>query len=146
MICFKTKKILMYLFEHSDTFSILVKIEKPYSRMPPNFRNTNLQKNLNPYILKYYYNRDQWPVSFLTKRKHQIMAVYTISPACRKEFEKETDLFFSAENNYWEDLCFYKKGKVWFITILHEKIAYTDNCNANDLDFWRKVGIKLITN
>lgn len=59
-----------FLTKNSDAFSFTTIIKKPYSQLPPSF-GCNVQ--LQPFVIKYIFERKDWPVDFLGQLKHQIM-------------------------------------------------------------------------
>lgn len=137
----KEKIILDYALKFSDAFSIVTKIQKPYSKIPPNFENPEVAKKLEPFAIKYIFDRNEWPIKYLTRSKHQIMVLYSACKESRQITNELPNVFLPLENNLPEDICFYRNEKAWLITISHEKIAYMDNPTANDIEFFKKNGI-----
>ena len=123
---------IKYLTNHSDFFSLNVMIQKPYSQIPPVF---HYDMQLQPFIIKYIYERKDWLVDFLGQRKHQIMVVCRCCKGSRKELLQMPNVFLPIENDLPEDICFYRNGKVWFATISHEKMAFFDEATNEDKQF-----------
>lgn len=137
------KKILEYALKTSDVFSVISIIQKPYSRIPPNFKNLEFAEKLEPFVLKYLYNYYDWPIKHLSRINHSIMVLYKINSASRKIIIDLPNVFLPLENNLPQDICFFREGRPWLITISHEKIAYIDNPSINDLKFLESIGISL---
>ena len=134
------KDVIKFLIDNSEQFSVTVVISRPYSQFPPVF---NCDKLLQPYVIKYIYERNEWPVNFLGKRRHQIMVVCRCCKEIRKQLLIMDGLFIQVNNNLPEDICFYRNGKLWFGTITHEKIAFIENITAEDIAFFRQCGIQI---
>jgi hypothetical protein len=52
------------------------------------------------------------------------------------------NIFIPLENDLPEDVCFFRNGIAWFVTISHEKMAFMQNPSKADLDFLSKENIK----
>lgn len=125
-------KVIEFLAKNSDWFSIIVKIKKPYSQIPPAF---NYDHQLSLYVIQYIFQEKDWLVDFLGKPSHQIMVVCRCCKESRKELLKMPNLFLASEYDVPEDICFYRNGKLWFASITHEKISFILNSTKEDLDF-----------
>ena len=132
--------VIDFLTKNSDCFSVTTVIKKPYSQLPPVF---NYDVQLQPFITRYIFERKYWLVDFLGHLKHQIMVVCRCCKESRKQLLQMPNIFLSVDNNMPEDICFYRKGKLWFATISHEKIAFMINVEKEDIVFFEENGIKI---
>lgn len=126
--------LLKYLIKNSDSFSVTAVIKKPYSQLPPIF---NYDKQLKPFVIKYIFDRKDWPVDFLGTLKHQIMVVCRSCKESREELLKMPNIFLPIEHDMPEDICFYRNEKLWFATISHEKMAFLVNATKEDIMFFQ---------
>lgn len=124
--------LIEYLSKYSDTFSFTVVTRKPYSQDPPIFKYS---EQLAPYAAEFIFDKKDWPVDFLGQLKHQIMMIGRCCKESRKELLKMPNLFSALEYDVPEDICFYRKGKLWFATVTHEKMAFILNPTKQDLEF-----------
>ncbi len=131
----KEKEIINFIAKNSDCFSFVVKIKKPYSQIPPVYNYSDL---LNPHSLKYLFYKEDWPIDYISQDKHKIMIKYRCNSESRKTLLKIPSLFSPKENDEPEDICFYRNGKLWFLTISHEKIAIMIKATENDIEFMKK--------
>lgn len=132
-ICNNTTCVINYLIKNSDSFSLSVTTKKPYSQFPPVF---NCDTQLQPFIIEYILDRKDWPVDFLTRRKHQIMIMCHSSKESCKALQQLPNIFLSVGPDMVEDICFYRSSKLWFATISHESLAFMINPTADDLSFF----------
>lgn len=134
------KALLRYLMKHSDSFSALVRIKKPYSQMPPQYVYSEI---FHPYTIQYIYEKNNWIEKFSGKLKHQIM----IECICDKELYKQMlvlpNIFNPVNSDFLEDICFYRNKKLWFATISHEKSAFLIDPSKSDVDYLMQIGITL---
>lgn len=142
----KEKIILDHLLKNSKYFSVIAIYCKPYSQMPPKFQNSIFTDKLNPFVNKYIFNRNEWPIQNLSKSKHQVMITYNCSKNLIGIMNEFPNVFLPIENGFPEDMCFYRKEKPWFVTISHEKIAYMLNPAKSDIDFFLQNDIKFYNN
>lgn len=132
-LCNNETHTINYLTKKSDSFSLSVTIKKPYSQHPPVFNYDTL---LQPFVIKYILDRKDWPVDFLTRRKHQIMIMCHSSKESREALLQLPNVFLNLESEKVEDICFYRSKKIWFATISHERMAFMINPTAEDLSFF----------
>lgn len=138
----KEKIILNYALKSSDIFSIVTKIRKPYSKIPPNFENLEIAEKLEPFVLNTFFERNEWPIKYLGRSKHQVMVLYKICKESRQIICELPSVFVPLDINLPEDICFYRDEKAWLTTISHEKIAFMDNPAEKDLKFFESNGIR----
>lgn len=134
------KAVVDYLIKTSDYFSVVVRIKKPYSQMPPLF---NYADQLRPFIIKYLFESKEWPVEFIGAAKHRIMVICKCCKEIRKEVGKIPNVFLPIENEMPEDICFYRDGELCFATISHEKMAFFTKIKKEDIDFFMGLGIHI---
>lgn len=135
----KVSTVVDYLMRNSDSFSVTVIIEKPYSRQPQRF---NQCEQFRDFIIEYYFDYKTWPVDFLGRLKHQILILCRCNKESREMLLKMPNIFIP-ENNMPEDICFYRNSKLWLATVSHERIAYIFDARKEDLDFLSKNGIEV---
>ncbi|MBQ7039477.1 MAG: hypothetical protein IJN39_02810 [Clostridia bacterium] len=132
--------IIDFLINNSDSFSVTTVIKRPYSQLPPVF---NYDIQLQPFVTDYIFERKDWLVDFLGKRKHQIMVVCQCCKESRNQLLQMPNVFLPIDNNMPEDICFYRKGKLWFATVSHEKIAFLSEATKEDIAFFVKNNIRV---
>lgn len=132
------KTMIEFLVKRSNCFSVVVKIKKPYSQMPPVF---NYDRQLQPYVKQYIFQEKDWLVDFLGKPRHQIMVVCNSCRGSRDELLQIPNVFLPAENIEPEDICFYRDDRLWFATISHERIAFVIDATEEDVVYLKNNGI-----
>ena len=95
--------VIDFLPKKSTCFSVTSVIKKPYSQLPPVF---NYSMQLQPFIIKYIFERKDWPVDFLGHLKHQIMVVCHCCKESRKQLLHMPNIFLPIDSNMPEDICF----------------------------------------
>lgn len=132
--------VIEFLNKNSDTFSFTTIIKKPYSQLPPVF-GCNVQ--LQPFVIRYIYERKDWPIDFLGQLKHQIMVVCRCCKDSGRELLQMSNVFLPIVNDRPEDICFYRNGKLWFATISHEKMAFMVDATNEDIAFLKENCIRV---
>lgn len=132
--------VIDFLSKNSDSFSVTAVIKKPYSQMPPIF---NYDTQLQPYVIRYIFERQDWPVDFLGKLKHQIMVVCRCCKESRIQLLQMPNIFLPLDNDMPEDICFYRNDNLWFATVSHEKMAFMINATKEDIALLEEIGIKI---
>lgn len=132
--------VIDFLAKNSDSFSFNPIIKKPYSQMPPYFIYA---EKLLPFIIKYIFEKQDWPVDFLGQLKHQIMVVCRCCKGSRKQLLEMPNLFLLEDNDIPEDICFYRNGKLWFGSITHERISFFTDITNEEVLFFQKNNIKI---
>ena len=97
---------------------------------------------LQPFIIKYIFERQDWPVDFFGKLKHQIMVVCRCCKESRIQLLQLPNIFLPIENDMPEDICYYRNGNLWFATISHEKMAFMVDATNKDVAFFMKMASK----
>lgn len=133
------KALIEYLAKNSDSFSIVVTIDKSYSQNPPVYHYSD---RLNPYATEFLFDKKDWRLDFLGSLKHQIMVICRSCKGSRKELSELPNLFVIEENVVPEDICFYRGDELLFATITHEKMCFMQNPAKQDLDFLKEHNIK----
>ena len=124
----------------SDFFSVIATIKKPYSQIPPVF---NYCEQIQAFAVKYLFEKKDWLVNYSGRLKHQIMVVCNCSKASRKQLLSIPNIFTPQENNFPEDISFYRNNELWFGTISHERIAFLENATEADIAFLKGAGVKI---
>ena len=107
---------------------------------------------------QYMFREEYFLISECLIKKNSVI----VHPSTGSCFENAEILFFKlkpsvtsflkrANNIYdWdgmsfpEELCFYRKNKVWFTCIYHERILHVHNETHDDLEFFKKNKIKFV--
>lgn len=128
--------VLKYCFCHSDSFSVITKIRKPYAQKPPAFEHEVISQ-WNECLIEQIIGIKEWPGTKTTE-KHKVINYYN----CRK-FRKTVDIlpnFFEPnKNSLPEDICFYRNGIPWFFTVSHEQYVFADNLTEEDITFLKPI-------
>lgn len=130
--------LITYLTKNADSFSVVVKIQKPYDQKPPIF---HYDQQLCPYVTRYIFDKHDWLVDFLGAEHNKIMLVCKCCKGSRNELLQMPNIFLPEENVEPEDICFYRNGKILFATVSHEEIAFMVEPSKEDLAFLAKNNI-----
>lgn len=131
---------ITYLTKSTDSFSVVVKIQKPYAQRPPLF---HYDQQLDPYITRYLFDKHDWLVDFLGAENRQIMLVCNCCKGSRNALLQMPNIFLPEADVEPEDICFYRNGKLLFATISHEEIAFMVEPSQEDLAFLEKNNIRI---
>lgn len=133
-------KIIEYAEETCECFSVITKLEKPYSKVPPNCTHDKILEALSPYILRQIIGIRKWSYNG-TKDNHAVMNVYAYNKKSLNVIRSLPNMLLPLENGLPEDICFYRNDAVWLTTISHEEIAYIHSETKNDISFLKKLQI-----
>ena len=133
--------VLGYLFKTSDTFSLTANLIRPYSQIPPACRADPLLLPLAKDLLSYETNPHGWPGT-QTYGRHKVLLTYQARRTARCAVQSWPNVF-ELQDTLPEDLCFYRKGEAWFITVTHEKLAWAEVQSRQDEAFFRPFALDL---
>ena len=133
-------KIIEYAEKTCECFSVITKLEKPYSKVPPNCAHDEILEILRPFILRQIIGVRKWSYNG-TKGNHAVMNVYSCSKKSLNALRLLPNMLLPIENGLPEDICFYSNGAVWLTTISHEEIAYIHSETESDISFLKEVQI-----
>ena len=128
------KKIIRFAVKSSDVFSVVDWQKRPYSAFPPFADKDDIMKPLEPFIIKKVAGVRNWPGTG-TGDNHMVLSVYECSKFCGNELVKLPNFFSPIEHNIPEDICFYRNGIAWLVTVSHEELAFMYNVTKEDILF-----------
>lgn len=126
--------LLKYAFKNSDLFSVITYLRKPYSQVPPKCEHDEQLKDLNEYLVRQILGIREWSNGG-TNNNHMVMNVYACNKSTLKILQTLDNILMPIQNDLPEDICFYKKDRVWFSSISHEEIAYIYSDVEADISF-----------
>lgn len=100
-----------------DSFSLVWRAEFKF-----NENAKSVENSLKPYLLKEQLVKE-WPGTQLLKAD-ALLRTYLVNAASMEILKMTGDIYKWLSPDYPEDLAFYKKGKVWFASIAHEKDSW----------------------
>jgi len=128
------EKVIKFAIKTSDVFSIIAYQKKPYSVIPPFTDNDEFLEKLEPHLVNKKAGIRNWPGS-ATNNNHRVLCVYNCCNLSRNELLQLPNFFLAIENNMPEDICFYRKGVAWLVTVSHEEYAFMYNSTEEDIAF-----------
>ena len=139
-ICNNYEKLLEYCLIHSDSFSVITTLKKPYSHIHPIFEHKDILDSWKPFLLKRKIGVKSWSCT-ITKGKHYVILFYNSNMFWRK-MSVLPNLFCPFEKQLPEDVCFYRGKSPWLSTTSHEKTAVIYNETPEDMSFLFEIGIQ----
>lgn len=130
------ERVIAYLFETSDSFSVVADLKKPYLEIPPNIRQDRFAEQLKDYALKQITDIHEWPEGIECHGRHKVLLVFRACKRAMKLICEQGNLLSAPLNGLPEDICFLRKGKAWFSTITHEKMAFVSLETPKDVEFF----------
>ena len=115
-------EILEYVFQRSDSFSIVTDLIKPYSKMPPCCKQDQWTSDLQSYLISQTVGAKEWP-GVKNRNGHKVLSTYKACKQTKAIVQTWTNVFQACEYNLPEDICFYRDGIAWFGTTSHERTA-----------------------
>ncbi len=131
---------IKYAIKTSDVFSVVSFTRKPYSSEIPVTDNDELMKVLEETLIKKFINRNGWPGNE-TRDIHRAISIYKCCRLSRDELLKIPNIFLAFNNNMPEDICFYRNGIAWLVTVSHEEYAFMCYASKEDIEFLEKNNI-----
>lgn len=131
-----------YISKNSDSFQVISKLRKPYSKLPPNFEHQKIMQSLEPFIEQYFVGIKEWPGT-ISKDNHTVMIAYRLCPESQSVLKGMPNFLLPLQNNLPNDICFLRNQKPWFATVSHEKIAFAISATKEDILFFREKGIRI---
>ena len=122
-------------FDICDEFILVVRKE-----IDLNDKGKSVLEKLNPH-LEEMKEQSKWAGTELACGRTAYVYHYHINPEAREIIkEVSNSLYAWMQQNFPEDLSFYKNGKPWLANIAHEKMSYILSENKSEID--RIVNIK----
>lgn len=114
--------VMQYCLKFSDSFSVITNLKKPYSKKHTVCEHDDVINKWDFCLEKQIIGIKKWPGTE-TKDTHKVMNIYN-SRKFRTNVSDVPNFFSPIEYGLPEDICFYRNGVVWFVTISHEKMAF----------------------
>ena len=124
-------KVIKYLVRHSDSFTVVMKMVRPYSKWPNPCRQVKYSDRLNDYLIDQILNAREWPYT-KTNAKHLALCKYKCQKSIVDELCMLPSLFECHDETIPRDLCFYRNNTCWFATVIHEEWAFAINPTNED--------------
>ena len=137
----KYDEVLKYACKHSDSFSVISRMRKPYSKTLPRYECQEAMEPLQPYFIRYVPEIKKWPGTE-SKEKHVIMILFRSCKECRIVMQGMPNFLTSDELP--EDLTFYRGEKPWLVTIPHEQMSYMIDVTEEDIEFVKSIGMTIL--
>ena len=128
--------VLKYLFRVADSFSVITIAAKPFSEKV-NCIHDEMLAPLESYLTTRIVGCRKWPGTE-TRDIHKVLCTYIANSKSRDIVLKWGNMFKAPELSLPEDICFYRNGEPFFVTISHEGIAYINNSAEDVGDFFSK--------
>lgn len=129
-------QVMNYLFESSDAFAVVADLKKPYSKLPPNVRQSDFAERLKDYALSQITDEREWYEGVERRGKHKVLLTFRACRQAMKIAREQGNLLAAPANALPEDLCFLRNGRVWFSTITHERMAFVSIESPDDAAFF----------
>lgn len=129
-------RVMKHLFESSDAFAVVADLKKPYSKLPPNIKQSDFTESLKDYALSQITDEREWYEGVERYGRHRVLLTFR---ACRQTMliaREQGNLLAAPANALPEDLCFLRGGKVWFSTVTHERMAFVSIESPDDAAFF----------
>lgn len=138
LITEKEHEIIQYCAKYSDTFSVVSKIKKPYTKIPHIYLHMEVLTPLEPYLVQQVVGAREWPGTSASADNHRVLNYYQCCKETRAQLKKISNLFLPLEYNLPEDICFYRGGEPFFASVSHEKIAFLLATTQQDVAFFQE--------
>lgn len=136
-------KLIKYAINTSDVFMFFTcdyGDVKDYNKKMEDY----LEKFM-PLLIKTRHNGNKltkWPGSISYDNTYERKFMFFRSDPCIIDFLlKPKRLYKWLNNDYPEDLCFYRNGQCWFATTAHEDLAYVITKSKDEIDMLKSMGI-----
>lgn len=133
--------VMAYAIKTCDSFSVITKIVRPYSKRPPRTIHDDLLIDLESNLLYQFVGIRKWSNGGV-RDNHTVMNLYQCNRGLYTQLMCLPNLLSFEKVQLPEDICFYRNNAVWLSTITHEKIAYLYAETKADLMFLEKLNIQ----
>lgn len=134
----KEIEVLQYCAKNADSFSIISKIKKPYTKIPRTYIHMSTLAPFEPYLIKQVVGAREWAGVREGVDNHRILNYYRCCKETRALLKEVPHLLLPLEYNLPEDICFYRKENPFFVTISHEKFALLVAPTQQDTTFFQE--------
>ena len=128
--------VLKYLFRAADSFSVITTTARPFSEKPA-LAHDGMLAPLESHLIKQVVGCRKWPGTE-TRDIHKVFCLYIANPGSRDIVSKWGNMFKAPELSLPQDICFYRRGEPFFVTVSHERTACILNFSRGDDDFFRE--------
>ncbi len=129
------KAFLEYAFKNSDVFSVITHLKNPdFNPLSTECRHDKILQTLKPYLVRQIIGIQRWS-NDNSSDNHTVMKIYASNKDSLEKMYLLDNFLLSIQNDLPEDLCFYKKNKIWISTVSHEDLAFLYSTSKNDLHF-----------
>ena len=135
------ESIIRYATKTSDVFSVVAFQKKPYSAIPPCTDSDELLKRLEPNLVNKVISKKGWPGTE-TRCNHRVICIYECCKFSRNELLDMPNFFSAAKIGIPEDICFYRSGVAWLVTVSHEEYAFMYFSTKEDIAFLKENAIE----
>lgn len=132
------QEIIQYCAKNTDTFSIVSKIKKPYTKIPHTYQHMNVLEPFEPFLVQQVVGAREWPGTRASADSHRVLNYYRCCKETRALLKKISNLFLPLDYCLPEDICFYRGKNPFFATVSHEKIAFVVVTTQQDYTFFKK--------
>jgi hypothetical protein len=136
----KNNKILLdYCVRSSDSFSIITKLDKPYSKIPPNLEHHQYLESIESFLIEQVIGLREWPgTKVYSVEFHKVLNRYKCCKQTREYLVMLPNILLANQSNLPEDICFYRNEKPWLVTVSHENMIFMTEFTENDIGFLKK--------
>ena len=118
----KYKEFLIYAMRGADSFSVVTRISCKQNNKKYEYEHDQILNGIIDLLIERTINARSWPGT-KTNEKGLVLNMYRTSKRASELFCNAPNLFVW-ENEMPEDICFYKNGKPWIVTVTHERIVF----------------------
>ena len=134
------QELIEYAFPRATHF-MLVYFYETQKGIPSEMKE--MKSKLAPFAVKTRHN-SRWPGTNRTCNNHDWrhdIVLYKTVPEAKEILLQVSDLSSWRFPNNPEDLAFFKEGKCWLYSTVHEKMATCIRASKEDIAFFKKLGI-----
>ena len=124
-------EVLRYLFRTSEEFSFHTRRLKPFSETDQRLAHDAALAPLSEEMTLRKSGMENWPGKY-GRDPHEAYVCYRASAQARDVVLSWPNPFEAVERGLPEDICFYRRGEVWFATVTHERLAEARLDTAGD--------------
>jgi len=133
-------EVIEYLIRGSNKLSLITRMQKPYSKVPPLLKHDSVLRGFDAFLLEQKIDIKKWPGT-KTEENHVVMNIYRACEAIQDTLIGLPNIFV-LNPNLPEDICFYRRDYPWLITITHEKVACMEYPTDADIAFFDSISVR----
>jgi hypothetical protein len=132
----QSSAILEYCTKNADSFSFITMLKRPYSKIPPILEHDDLLRGISTFLIRQVIGLREWPgTRMFTVEFHKVLNQYRISKQTREFIMSQTQIINPIPFSLPEDICFYRNGIPWLVTVSHENSISMINVTRKDIEF-----------